>query len=191
MIKKDIDLVLVAPQVASLQTCLDIYGGDEDVEVHVDPLLQPRINSAANIPTNIDEVVGEFKKQPNVFKVEDKNWFLSFGSSGGSSIGEIGNPQEHCLQMIKKNGTFETSEQFMQRVVDIKKELFDAISKSKKKVALITHPEVLEALTATSWHPDGKLVNPVMFEFGEIKSEHMMIEGVQGEAEESHVPFCG
>ena len=29
---------------------------------------------------------------------------------------------------------------------------------------------VLEALTATGWHEDGKLVNPVRFDFGDVKS---------------------
>lgn len=42
---------------------------------------------------------------------------------------------------------------------------------------------MLETLTATGWHENGKLINAVSFDFGDIKNEHVWIEGVQAEAE--------
>ena len=48
----------------------------------------------------------------------------------------------------------------------MRKELFNYIQKTKKKVALVAHPEVLETLTATGWHEDGSLVNAIQFNFG-------------------------
>jgi antitoxin component YwqK of YwqJK toxin-antitoxin module len=43
---------------------------------------------------------------------------------------------------------------------------------------LIAHQSVLEALTATGWHEDGKLINNVNFQHGQLKREHIWIEGV-------------
>ena len=65
----------------------------------------------------------------------------------------------------------------------MRKELFDYLQKTKRKVALIAHPAVLETLTATGWHENGRLINAVSFEFGDVKNEHVWIEGVQAEAE--------
>jgi hypothetical protein len=46
-------------------------------------------------------------------------------------------------------------------------------------------------LTATGWHEDGQLINSVKFGFGELRREHVWIEGVVVEAEEKNIPLCG
>jgi len=48
-----------------------------------------------------------------------------------------------------------------------------------------------ESLTATGWHEDGAPINSLKFDFGEIRREHIWIEGVVVEAEEKHTPLCG
>lgn len=73
----------------------------------------------------------------------------------------------------------------------MRKQLFDYIRKSKKAVALISHPLMIESLTATGFQEDGTPINPVKFDFGEIKRQHIWIEGVVVQAEEKYVPFCG
>lgn len=95
------------------------------------------------------------------------------------------------MQKIQCNATFEKKNDYLDRNLNMRKELFDYHQKSKKKIAIVAHPSMLETLTATGWHEDGELVNAVRFNYGEWKREYVFIEGVQGEAEESHVPFCG
>lgn len=56
---------------------------------------------------------------------------------------------------------------------------------------MVSHPQVLETLTATGWHEDGKLINNIQFDFGQIKREFIWIEGVEAEAEEKGLPLCG
>ena len=63
--------------------------------------------------------------------------------------------------------------------------------RSKQRIALVSHPQVLETLTATGWHEDGKLINNIQFDFGQIKREFIWIEGVEAEAEEKGLPLCG
>ena len=46
----DIDIVLTPPHRPALETCLDLFADKEGVDVYIEPLLQPRINCAANIP---------------------------------------------------------------------------------------------------------------------------------------------
>lgn len=71
-------------------------------------------------------------------------------------------------------------EAYLDRNLTARKQLFDYHQKATAKVAVVAHPEMIEVLTATGWHEDGQLVNPIRFRFGEWKREHVWIEGVQG-----------
>ena len=64
-----------------MQTCFDLFGETEGIEIYVDPLLHPRINSTSAIPANLEDVLSKFRTQPYIGKIEDKNWFLSYARS--------------------------------------------------------------------------------------------------------------
>ena len=78
---KKIDTVVVAPSTAALQTAFDIFGDKEGISIFIEPLLQQRICSTASIPTEQSELIGTFATKPDSIKVEDKNWFLSYGNA--------------------------------------------------------------------------------------------------------------
>ncbi len=48
---------------------------------------------------------------------------------------------------------------------------------SKKKVALVGHPLIFAALTATGFHEDGEPVNGIMLKNSEVKEIPIVIEG--------------
>lgn len=56
------------------------------------------------------------------------------------------------MQAFQYKGTFETKEDFLDRNLNARKEIFDYQQKAKKKVAIVAHPSMLETLTATGWH---------------------------------------
>ena len=72
--------MIVAPSVAAVQTALDIFGNNTDLSIFIEPLLQQRICSTSSIPTDISEIVSQFRSQPDTLKIEDKRWFLSYGN---------------------------------------------------------------------------------------------------------------
>ena len=44
------EVVIVSPQTAALETCFELFGDKEGVDIYVEPLLQPRINSTYSLP---------------------------------------------------------------------------------------------------------------------------------------------
>ena len=58
----DVQIVITSPQTAALQTCLDIFGSRNDVEIYIEPLLHPRINCTSNIPAKNDDLISKFPK---------------------------------------------------------------------------------------------------------------------------------
>jgi hypothetical protein len=185
---RGVEVVVVAPQTAALQTCLELFGEEEGIEIHVEPLLQPRINSAAAIPCPVDDLLGKFKTLPFSNKIENRNWFLEMNRSEFQE--ENNDPQRYCLNQIREKG-FESRAQFLERNNEMRRELFNYMQKTKKRVAIVAHPQVLATLTSTGWHEDGKLINPVYFDFGNARNEFVWIEGVEAEAEEPSIPICG
>ena len=117
---------------------------------------------------------------------------MDFGEPS-SSIEQGSDTQETCLNCIKQTGTFEKIESFVKRINILKRELCDYWHKTKgnSKLVLISHPSVLETLTATGFHENGKLINSVSFEFGQLKREHVWIEGLHVGKEEFNTPICG
>ena len=77
----DIQIVLTSPQTAALQTCLDIFGSRSDVDIHIEPLLHPRINCTSNIPARNDDLISKFTREPFKGKIENADWFIQYGSS--------------------------------------------------------------------------------------------------------------
>ena len=58
-----------------------------------------------------------------------------------------------------------------------------------ERVAIISHPDVLEAPTSTGVQQDGTLINKIPFDFGEEKDEFIWVQGFEGEMERN-TPFC-
>jgi hypothetical protein len=46
-------------------------------------------------------------------------------------------------------------ENYLDRNLNARKEIFDYQQKAKSKMAVIAHPEMVEVLTSTGWHQDG------------------------------------
>lgn len=187
---KKIDIVVVSPQFAAIQTCLELFGEEDSVEIIVEPLLNPRLDSSAAIPVDIESMFEKFRAKPSFAKSGNRNWFLELSQSYDVNE-EVSNPQRYCLQIIKESGAFETRKQYNERNLQLRHALFDLSHQSKKKVAVIGHPLVLMGLTATGWYEDWKWVNPSFFDHAQIKNEYVWIEGVEAEAEETIVPICG
>jgi hypothetical protein len=92
---KKVEIVLIPPLTAAIETYLDLLGEREDIEVYIEPLLQPRVNCAAHIPpTNLEEQLAKFRKVPNTAKIEQNpTWFMDLGASEWATQTATGRPQ--------------------------------------------------------------------------------------------------
>jgi len=92
----------VAPSIPALQTCLDLFGEEEGIEIFVEPLLQQRINSAGSIPSNLEDILSKFRTQPYTTKLEDKNWYMEYGHLTDYSP-EDNNQHDRVMKHIREN----------------------------------------------------------------------------------------
>jgi hypothetical protein len=84
--KHAVEVVIVSPLKADLETCLDLFADNAQVSVVVDPLLVPRVNSLANISDGNPGELQKFKSKPSLVKLEaNPKWYLTFGRNGSSA----------------------------------------------------------------------------------------------------------
>lgn len=110
----DIDIVLTPPHRPALETCLDLFADKEGVDIYIEPLLQPRVNCAANIPVgNLEEILAKFRKEPFKDKIDQNpNWFMEL-APGGTPSEAMSSSQQVCLSQIQQNGDYETNNLFL------------------------------------------------------------------------------
>lgn len=96
----EVQTVLVSPLRKAMQTCLDLYWESHQVNIVIEPRLADRVNSAAAIGDDIDELIKKFKGPVDRTRLDkNRNWFIEFGQPN-SEIDESKGVQLECLRLM-------------------------------------------------------------------------------------------
>ena len=171
-----VGIVMTSPLLADLQTVAQLFPQSQ-VDIYIMPELAPRVNAADCVPRDTESNVQDLnnKVEGSVYNKnlsEDLNWYLSYGEQVPSSE----HPEEDCLREMSKREDFESYEHYHKRLVVAKSSLPEHLKGGKEALrAVVAHPDVLEALTATGTTDKQELINRSPMEFLEIKKEFLTI----------------